>query len=297
ALMFLPRPASLIMSVVAVTGLGTLWQHPDALFQDRSFFGTHKVLDLPGKGVRAYVNGTTAHGYLDLSELEAQTPTPLSYYHPNGPMAEVLTSDHLTDTASVGIVGLGVGALSCYRQPGQDWHFYEIDPMVDRVARNRDLFTYMSNCAGDAPTHLGDARVVLDGQTDLRFDVLVIDAYSSNSVPVHLTTADAMQLYMDRLADDGVLLYHISNRYYRIDVPLARAADALNLDIWVKFHEAKARASFEGDTFVAMVTRVGQTPQTILDNGGWTRLDSDGGKVWTDDFANPLGSLKWIYDR
>jgi hypothetical protein len=193
----------------------------------------------------------------------------------------------------VGIVGLGVGSLACYRQPGQDWHFYEIDSMVDAVARDPELFSFISACAGDAPTHLGDARLVLAQQQDLKFDVLVIDAYSSDAVPVHLTTTQAMELYLDRLTPDGLLVYHISNRYYDIDLPLGRSAAALGLAAQSQSYKGKDLADL-GDTSsnVVLIARNAAAFGDLAVDPRWNPLLSDGGRLWTDDYANLLSILR-----
>jgi len=151
----------------------------------------------------------------------------------------------------------------------------------------------MSACAGDQGTYLGDARVVLEGQTDLKMSVLVIDAYSSDAVPVHLTTTEAMQLYLDRTTDDGVVLYHVSNRFYDIEVPLARSADVLGLDVWIQSEELTESQYADGAaaSTVVMVARRDADIQGILNGGTWKAIKSDGGRLWTDDYANPLSIL------
>ena len=263
----------------------------DRLMSDRSFFGLHQVLDRDG--ARYYTNGTTVHGAQRLADFDADRPQPSSYYHPAGPMGQILASEAGQNANRIGIVGLGVGSLACYARPGQDWHFYEIDAMVDRVARDPALFTFLSSCTPDAPTHLGDARVVLEDQTNLKFDVLVIDAYSSDAVPVHLTTVEAMALYRDRLTEHGVLVYHISNRYYDIGLPLARSAEALGLSIWRQ--DQLAPASDDPGyrvSDVVMLARDAGPVADLLDSGVWRALASDGGPIWTDDKANPLSILK-----
>ena len=263
----------------------------DRIFADRSFFGLHQVLDR--EGARIYTNGTTVHGAQNLGDYGGGPPKPTAYYHPAGPMGQIMASDIGRSAGRIGIVGLGVGSLACYARDGQDWHFYEIDAMVDRVARTPNFFTFLSDCTPDAPTHLGDARVVLEDQADMRFDVLVIDAYSSDAVPVHLTTREAMELYLDRLTDNGVLIYHISNRYYDIGLPLARSAEALGLPIWRQFqaHQASDDPGYRNSD-VAMIARAPETVAPLLESGLWTRLTSDGGDIWTDDRANPLAILK-----
>ena len=281
--------AALAAGLVVVSGNYLI---PDGdLFRDRSFFGTHRVTD--SDGMRQYANGTTIHGAERLSDYGAERPEPLFYYHPNGPMAQVLTSERGLRAERVGIVGLGVGALACYRRDGQDWHFYEIDGVVDEIARNPELFTFMSNCAPDAPTHLGDARMVLAQQEGMLYDVLIIDAYGSDSVPMHLTTHEAMQLYLDRLSPDGVLLYHISNRYYAIQRPLSRSAEALGLEARIQAYEGdEARDPGDTPSRVVMFSRSQDALGSLAGDKRWQSLPSDGGRIWSDDFANLLTILE-----
>ena len=290
----LARPiVTFAVAMIAVTVSGTFLQYSGAHFVDRSFFGAHMVRDDHARGLRLYMNGTTVHGIQRLADYGVETPVPLSYYHPELPMAQVLKSDLAQDASDIGIIGLGIGSLACYRQPGQTYHYYEIDSMVDQIARDPALFTYMSACAGDQPTYLGDARVVLEGQTDLKMSVVVIDAYSSDSVPVHLTTTEAMQLYLDRTTEDGAVLYHISNRFYDIEVPLARSAAALGLNIWMHEEPLTERQYAEGASAsaVVMLARPGTDVQSVLSGGTWRAIKSDGGRLWTDDYANPLSIL------
>ena len=283
---------SALIASIAVSGAPLLLSEQTFHFKDRSFFGLHKVSDQ--NDLRLYSNGTTSHGAQRLSDLTAPRPEPITYYHVNGPMAQILTSKAASAATSIGIVGLGVGSLACYSQPGQDWHFYEIDKMVDRVARDTSLFTFVSSCTPDAPTHLGDARVVLENQSDIRFDVLVIDAYSSDAVPVHLTTREAVDMYMSRLNDDGILLFHISNRYYDIWRPLGRTAETLGLAAWRQYYNGN-RDTDPGDYASEVVAFTqGYESQFALDGDTrWQRLESDGGVVWTDDRANLLSILRW----
>jgi len=265
---------------------------PDyVLLRDRSFFGAHTVVN---RGAfRVYSNGTTIHGAQFAEDVGAADPRPLTYYHESGPMGQVLASPRGRAAGRIGIVGLGVGALSCYRGEGQDWHFYEIDRKVDEIARNPALFSYMSSCAGDAPTHLGDARIVLAAQTDARFDILVIDAYSSDAVPVHLTTREAIELYRDRLAPGGLVLFHITNRYYDISRPLARAAADLGLAARIQTHIVPpADTSGALSSIVVALAENEAALGELAADPRWQPLPPDGGRVWTDDHANLLGILR-----
>ncbi|MGJ8582477.1 MAG: transporter [Marinosulfonomonas sp.] len=280
--------ALVILSVLVVGQ--TFANHETPLLSDRSFFGAHKIVERDG--LRIYGNGTTTHGAQRIADLNSARPEPQFYYHKNGPMAQVLTSATGTAAQSVGIVGLGIGALACYGKPHQDWHFYEIDALVDQIARDPRHFTFMDTCAPDAPTYLGDARMVLADQDQLTFDILVLDAYSSDSVPVHLTTYEALELYMNRLGDDGLLIFHISNRYYDIGRPLGRIAEALGLEARIQNY-AGNKTDDPGDvgSVVVAMARSQDALGVTLTDPRWKNLPSDGGRVWSDDFANVLEIL------
>src|SRR5690606_3097493 len=112
----------------------------------------------------------------------------------------------------VAVLGLGVGAMACHARAGQSWTFYEIDPLVVRVAQDASLFTFLSDCAPNADVIVGDARLELAKQPPAAYDLVLADAFSSDSVPTHLITSEAMQLYLDRVSENGVVLIHVSNR-------------------------------------------------------------------------------------
>lgn len=282
-------PVSAVIAMVALIAVDLVTEREDYLFKDRSFFGAHKVYDTGG--IRVYANGTTIHGYQDLSQ-DGARPVPLSYYHPESPMAEVLTTSQGIETASIGLVGLGVGSLSCYATPGQSWEFYEIDDMVDRVARAPELFSFMSDCAPGSKTHLGDARIVL-AQQDLTFDVIVLDAYSSDSIPVHLITVEAVQLYLERLSSEGQLVFHISNRYYDLSLPLARIARDLGLAATIRIDRAEDLTRKGAEGSLVMVLSPSRTPiDHLRKDQRWLDVIHDDAPAWTDDHANVLSALK-----
>ncbi len=287
------RRAPEAAAIVAVIAGVALWQgRADVVLRDRSFFGAHKIVERDG--MRLYYNGTTIHGAERLAETDQARPSPLFYYHKDGSLAQVMMSAKAATARSVGVVGLGVGALSCYSRPGQAWQFYEIDGAVDDIARDPQHFTFMQNCAGTAPTHLGDARVVLQRQTDARFDILVLDAYSSDAVPVHLATTEAIQMYLDRLSPDGLLVFHISNRYYDLERPLARIARDLGLVTLVRRHGEDGLPLADGDTpsIVAIMARDPKVLAEFAADPRWSPLNDDGGAAWTDDRSNLLAILR-----
>lgn len=277
--------------IAGVLVVGKLLSTPNAIFQDRSFFGTHLINETDD--LRTYLNGTTIHGAQLRSQLDRTVqPTPLYYYHPDAPMAQIINSDIGRAAQDIGIIGLGIGSLACYAQPDQTWQFYEIDAMVDQTARNPELFTFMSSCAGDAPTHIGDARVVLAAQADVRYDILMVDAYSSDAVPVHLMTNEAIALYVERLTAGGLVILHISNRYYDLAGPLGRSVADLGLSARIQDYPGDAAEPQNSSSLVVVMARNDADLATIDATDKWQKLQSDDGRLWTDDYANILSALK-----
>ena len=177
---------------------------------ERSFFGVSRVVTTPDGKYRYYVHGSTLHGgerLLDDNGKKTVSPPPVMYYYPGAPMARGFEAARTTLPAgkslNVGVVGLGTGSLTCHVKDGERMTFFEIDPLVDRIARNPQHFTYMSRCAPGTETIIGDARLTLAKAPAKSFDYLVIDAFSSDAVPVHLLTREALQLYLARLSDTG----------------------------------------------------------------------------------------------
>lgn len=290
-LVFAKRPAVAPATTAAMLAIWAMVSTANMLLVDRSFFGVHLVKE---RGeFREYTNGTTVHGAQLISETEGR-PTPLTYYHPRGLMAQLVTDTRKTPVRSVGVIGLGTGALACYEKPGQDWHFYEIDPMVVDIAKNPKFFRFMSDCAPDAKIHVGDARIVLQDQTDLKFDILVIDAYSSDAIPVHLATVEAIQLYLDRLNPGGILVFHVSNRFYDLTQALTVAAKELGLEGRMR---GQSTAELEGAKG-AYISKVVTLARTVDDLGvagtdpAWLPLPEPRIRLWTDDYANLLAVLK-----
>ena len=280
------------VTVAVALSVWSLFGQTTPVLVDRSFFGTHLVEDRDG--LRIYSNGSTDHGAEWLADF-GKRPRPLAYYHRNAPLAQVMLSPRGQAARTIGIVGLGVGALACYGQPGQDWHFYEIDKKVVDIALDPKLFTFMSDCGKDAEIHLGDARIVLQKQTDLRYDILIIDAYSSDAVPVHLATREALALYRDRLAPGGLLLVHISNRFYDLSGPLAAAIDDLGLQGRIQRHVATGTTLQATGEVASSVVAIAATTAALGDiarNPLWTPLAPENRPLWTDDHADLLSALR-----
>lgn len=198
------------------------------IYTERSFFGLHRVVDRKEKGYRTLVHGTTIHGRQSFDP--ATKDVPLTYYYPTGPIGMIIDSyDELSRPVELGLVGLGVGSLASYARPGDLYTFYEIDPVVIRLATNPAYFSYVPHSKGSIRIVEGDARLTLGKEPDQKFDVLVLDAFSSDAIPIHLLTVEAIELYARKVKPDGIIALHISNRYLSLKEVLASTTDRLGL--------------------------------------------------------------------
>jgi hypothetical protein len=296
---FVDRPLRFALGVTALLLAGLLYTgaHGKPLHTERSFFGVLRVtVDATG-AFRQLVHGNTVHGRQRIDE--AGPPVPRSYYHRDGPIGRLFAAlpkmnPRFTE-AHIGVVGLGVGSLAAYAEPGQLWTFYEIDPAVKRLASNPAYFTFLARSrAGKLDVVLGDARLRLEDAADHSFDLLVLDAFSSDAVPVHLLTREAMQLYRNKLASGGLMAFHISNRYLDLKPVLGSlAADAG----W----SARVREDLGGldkesgkDPSIWVVMAESEGELKLLSRYLWEPLPGQNGvAVWRDDFSNLLGVFKW----
>lgn len=197
----------------------------------RSFFGVIEVSDSKDGAHRLLKHGTTLHGAEKIQGVDPSAPPePLTYYHDETPFADALRALRRERAlGTIGVVGLGTGSLACYRAPNEEWRYFEIDPLMAQVARDTGDFTFLSKCTPDAEIILGDARLTLAAEPAGFYDVLVLDAFSSDSIPVHLLTREAVQMYLSRMSDDGVLLFHVSNRYLELQPILGGIVDSLGV--------------------------------------------------------------------
>ncbi len=198
------------------------------LYATRTFFGVYRVSeDLAGR-YHGLAHGTTLHGMQALAP--ERRGEALTYFHETGPFGQAWKAlPRLTASREIAVVGLGVGSLATYARPAQRWTFFEIDPAIERIARTREYFSFMEACGDRCHVVLGDARVSLNRVPEHTYDLLVLDAFSSDSIPMHLMTREAVSLYLSRLTPDGVLVMHISNRHLRLSPIVARLAASQGL--------------------------------------------------------------------
>jgi hypothetical protein len=295
---FTHRPLRFGVAVTALT-LISLWYPSSAgkiLYADRSFFGSYRAtLHADGKR-HVLFQGTTIHGAQTFDpQMRLQ---PLTYFHWTGPAGQVLSRfAKLRGAGHVAIVGLGTGALACHGSTGQTFTFYEIDPLVEKIARDESLFTYLRDCPPKITVVIGDARLSLAKAADNYYDLLILDAFSSDVIPTHLLTREALQLYLKKTALDGILLAHISNRYMDLAPVLGRLAQSLNLVAYIQndFHITPSESA-EGKSASrwAILARREKDLAPLLANQRWQQLDGgSAAELWTDDFTDLLNVIHW----
>ncbi len=288
-LAYATRGAQVSIAIILVALMATPGNFPssDRAFRDRSFFGMYTVTD-QDDGSRILQSGTTVHG-LQFVDPD-RSLDPVSYYFGDGPVGQVFYSK--PDRNDIAVVGLGAGTLAGYGRPGDNYTFYEIDQLVVDIASDTDLFTYLSDARADVTVNVVDGRLGLqDSETE--FDIVVVDAFSSDAIPIHLLTREAVQLYLDRLAPGGVLLMHISNRHFDLAPILGRIGADVGATALFQFYEPTA-AQFEAGASISAWVVLAQDPEALspLDLDRWTLL-GDSGPLWTDDWSNPLSALKF----
>lgn len=294
--LFAARPAAFALGLAVLVTLPTVapLSQGRVLERSRTFFGVYRVTETPGAPIRAMHHGTTVHGVqLTDPRLTAQ---PSTYYHPSGPIGELFRRCKGDPRLGrVGLVGLGVGSLAAYAEPGHRWTFYEIDPEVVRLAREH--FTYLRDTRGEHSVVLGDGRLALAAEPDGAFGLIVLDAFSSDAIPVHLLTREAVELYRRKLRPGGVLAFHISNRHLTLWPVLGAIRAELGM----------AGAIAEDDQVTPLENREGKSPSTWLllaerpeafepleGSTLWHPFEPGaGGPLWTDDYSNLLSVFDW----
>jgi spermidine synthase len=292
---FVRRPLRLALGAAAVFAGYQLAQERDSdvIVQARSFFGVYRVRQSFQYNV--LTSGTTTHG--GQNRLDDKRTEPLTYYHRGGPLGQFFAST-LTDVPlrRVAAVGLGAGTVACYGRVEEQWTFFEIDPVMVQIARSPRLFTYLRDCPPETDVVVGDARLSLAAVADSTFDLILLDAFSSDAIPVHLLTREALALYIRKLRVGGVVLLHISNRYLELRPVVvelardARLAGAIGDDDVTPSERLELK---HGSRWVALA-RSPLTLAALVRQPQWRVLEPQAAvAVWTDDFSDVLGVLRW----
>ncbi len=296
---FMRQPVRFALSLGAIMlslSFSLQLHHGEILTTSRSFFGILRVSRSVDGELTQFFHGNTKHGrqYLDAD----RRCEPLSYYHRKGPLGEALSAFVSSpNAANIAVVGLGTGAMASYAKPGQSWTFYEIDPTVLAIAQNELFFSYLNCAGGTVNTVLGDARLQLQRAPDSHYSLIVLDAFSSDAIPTHLLTKEAIYLYLSKLAPGGRLLFHISNKYLNLRPVIAELAGSANLVCLEVSHDLRAQLASGGDGLDPSVWAVAARSEhdlgALLTNPHWQKPERQSKPVWTDDYSNVLSALDW----
>jgi hypothetical protein len=280
--------------VAALTVAGVVFGNASerVLYATRTFFGVYRVSeDLTGR-YHGLAHGTTLHGMQALAP--ERRGEALTYFHATGPFGQAWNGLPSTVTnGDIGVVGLGIGTLGSYAKPAQRWTFFEIDPAIERIARTPQYFSFMDACGDRCRVIIGDARISLARVPEHAYSLLVLDAFSSDSIPMHLMTREAFSLYLSRLRPDGALVMHISNRHLRLAPVVARLAESQGLAALQQI-DAMGPGWPDGKSeshWIVMTRNRGDLDLLARDTRWRPLVAGESTPLWTDDFSNILSVL------
>jgi hypothetical protein len=264
----------------------------------RSFFGVHKIQVTSNGQYHVLLHGTTIHGaqkFLnDDGSPVAGRPEPISYYHKDGGIGRAISAIRERKGAPlrVAVIGLGAGTLTCAAEPGERWKFFEIDQSMVDTASDPKYFSYVQNCQPDLKPVMGDARLTFATEPDGIYDLIIVDAYSSDAIPVHLATQEAMAIYKAKLAPEGVVLMHVSNRHLDLASVVVGIAAANGLKSWHYDEDSNRDSEYIFPTDVVVSARQDADIGKLASSDLWEETAANQNqRVWTDDYSNILGAV------
>jgi len=264
----------------------------------RSFFGVHKIVVTPHGQYHVLMHGTTIHGAQKFLNNDGTPvtgrPEPITYYHKDGGIGQAITAIRERKGAPirVAVIGLGSGTLTCASEPGETWKFFEIDQSMVDTARDPKYFTYIQNCEPDLQPVMGDARLTFAREPDGVYDLIIVDAYSSDAIPIHLATQEAMKIYKDKLAPQGAVVMHVSNRHLELSSVIVGIAQANDLKSWVYSEDSNRDDEYIFATSVVVCARGEADVGKLASSEQWALTEADAKqRIWTDDYSNVLGAV------
>ncbi len=264
----------------------------------RSFFGVHKIVVTPNGQYHVLMHGTTIHGAEKFRNDDGTPvtgrPEPITYYHRDGGIGQAISAIRERKGAPlrVAVIGLGSGTLTCASQPGEDWKFFEIDQSMVDTAKDPKYFTYIQKCEPDLKPVIGDARLTFAREPDGIYDLIIVDAYSSDAIPIHLATEEAMEIYKDKLAPQGAVVMHVSNRHLELSSVVVGIAEANDLKSWVYSEDSGRDNEYIFSTSVVVSAREEADVGKLASSEQWALTEADENqRVWTDDYSNVLGAV------
>jgi hypothetical protein len=264
----------------------------------RSFFGVHKILVTPHGQYHVLMHGTTIHGAQKFQNDDGTPitgrPEPITYYHRDGGIGQAITAIRERKGAPlrVAVIGLGAGTLTCASEPGENWKFFEIDQTMVDTARDPKYFSYIQNCAPDLKPVIGDARLTFAREPDGIYDMIIVDAYSSDAIPIHLATEEAMAIYKSKLAPQGAVLMHVSNRHLELSSVVVGIAEENDLKSWAYNEDSNRDDEYIFATSVVVSAREEADVGKLASSEQWALTEAnENQRVWTDDYSNVLGAV------
>jgi hypothetical protein len=264
----------------------------------RSFFGVHKIVFTPHGQYHVLMHGTTIHGAEKFNDDDGAPitgrPEPITYYHKDGGIGQAIAAIRERKGAPlrVAVIGVGAGTLTCASEPGETWKFFDIDQTMVDTARDPKYFTYIQNCEPDLKPVIGDARLTFAKEPAGIYDLIIVDAYSSDAIPIHLATQEAMEIYKDKLAPLGVVVMHVSNRHLELESVVVGIADANELKSWVYDEDSGRDDEYIFATDVVVCARDEADVGRLASSDKWTETEpTEHQRVWTDDYSNILGAV------
>ncbi len=259
------------------------------LAAERTFYSTYQVRELSDEHV--LLSGTTIHG-AQVWSADGPGSLAIGYYDPAGPAGHVLAGyAGRTERFDVGVIGLGAGALAAYLGPDDSMTFYEIDQAVVEFAEDPDLFAYLSDSQGAVDVVVGDGRLEL-ARLNPDHDVLVVDAFSSDSIPIHLLTLEAVQLYLDSVKADGIVMFHISNRHLGLSPVVGRIGQELGLYARVAAFQPGVEDAYASASIWVVMGISEAAVDAATSDPMWTGIAVDG-PLWTDDYSKVVSVIRW----
>jgi hypothetical protein len=264
----------------------------------RSFFGVHKIVVTPNGQYHVLMHGTTIHGAQKFQNDDGTPvtgrPEPITYYHKDGGIGQAISAVRERKGAPlrVAVIGVGSGTLSCASEPGETWKFFEIDQTMVDTARDPKYFSYIQNCAPELKPVIGDARLTFAKEPDGIYDLIIVDAYSSDAIPIHLATEEAMKIYKDKLAPQGAVVMHVSNRHLELESVVVGIADANDLKSWVYSEDSGRDDEYIFATSVVVSAREEADVGKLASSQQWAETEpTENQRIWTDDYSNILGAV------
>lgn len=279
-----------------------LYSSPDVLKVARNFFGVLRVVKVAG--THELMNGTTLHGAQPIDEKYRLMP--VTYYNPLGPLGDIFAElDRRMEVQGgpqkIAAIGLGVGTIACYNHSGRSVDFYEINPAVPAIAQDKRLFTYLSGCGTPYSIVLGDGRLNLESAPDASYDAIILDAFSSDTIPTHLITREAFELYMRKVKANGVIIFNASNRYIDLEPQLAALSQSSRVPAIARFSDGRPLGpetmvhystsfwiAFTPDPDILVDLRTRRLWRTVKGRAGF--------RMWTDDYADIVSALRVFFN-